>query len=324
MESKAYKNSRRFKISLYCTLSVVFLFFAVVCTWGCTTALSPKIKYGVISATIVFWLACLASLLAFFVYYGFYYTPLFTVHVKNYQPSTKTLQYQLSLFNNFYELAKLLKENNIPFWASAGTLLGVIRHGTIIPWDDDIDINVPVKFKNKLYHSLKNSNLKFAMVKYNIKGFEKCNVDVSEGVKIFSSKMDIDIAFMDKYTENEKVYIDYFSSSMRNQYKEALPENIFKALKENMMCMKSPDATDQREVLIPGYEDPYFTLDNEYKGWRKVAKINGDHTSWFKYIFLHNLINYKLKIDKTLVEKDEYDNIYSKAKTLYSFDELFN
>ncbi len=44
----------------------------------------------------------------------------------------------------FYDLMMkvdvILKSSDIPYWATCGSCLGVIRHQGIIPWDDDIDI----------------------------------------------------------------------------------------------------------------------------------------------------------------------------------------
>ena len=43
----------------------------------------------------------------------------------------------------FKQTIKVLDENNLQYYMIGGTLLGAVRHGGFIPWDDDIDIGMP-------------------------------------------------------------------------------------------------------------------------------------------------------------------------------------
>ncbi|MBR5273307.1 MAG: LicD family protein [Clostridia bacterium] len=43
-------------------------------------------------------------------------------------------------FELLCELDRICKKHNIEYFLIAGTLLGAIRHGDFIPWDDDVDI----------------------------------------------------------------------------------------------------------------------------------------------------------------------------------------
>ena len=50
-----------------------------------------------------------------------------------------------------YALAKKICEvftrNSLFFWTTGGTTLGIVRHGGLIPWDDDLDICILKKVK---------------------------------------------------------------------------------------------------------------------------------------------------------------------------------
>ena len=41
------------------------------------------------------------------------------------------------------EVIRVLDELNIPYYMQGGTMLGAIRHGGFIPWDDDVDLGIP-------------------------------------------------------------------------------------------------------------------------------------------------------------------------------------
>lgn len=40
------------------------------------------------------------------------------------------------------EFDKICRKHDIPYWICSGTLLGCIRHGGYIPWDDDLDVEI--------------------------------------------------------------------------------------------------------------------------------------------------------------------------------------
>lgn len=56
---------------------------------------------------------------------------------------------QLKLLEALRELKDICDTHGIEYWLDAGSLLGAIRHGGFIPWDDDIDICMTRKDFNK-------------------------------------------------------------------------------------------------------------------------------------------------------------------------------
>ncbi len=49
---------------------------------------------------------------------------------------------QMRMLEILLHIDKICKEHNIKYWLSSGTMLGAVRHGGFIPWDDDLDIEM--------------------------------------------------------------------------------------------------------------------------------------------------------------------------------------
>lgn len=55
----------------------------------------------------------------------------------------ETRQVQARLLNILKAIDHVCREHHLTYYLLCGTMLGAVRHGGFIPWDDDADVGMP-------------------------------------------------------------------------------------------------------------------------------------------------------------------------------------
>lgn len=62
---------------------------------------------------------------------------------------------QESILDIYKQIKQICDKNNLPFYAIGGTCIGAVRHKGFIPWDDDMDIAVPIECWDEFWNCMK-------------------------------------------------------------------------------------------------------------------------------------------------------------------------
>lgn len=62
---------------------------------------------------------------------------------------------QHEILNIFKSIKEIFERNGIDYFAIGGTCIGAVRHNGFIPWDDDLDIAVPIEQFDNMLNVLK-------------------------------------------------------------------------------------------------------------------------------------------------------------------------
>ena len=122
--------------------------------------------------------------------------------------------------------ADFCEKHNLRYFLAYGTLIGAVRHKGFIPWDDDIDVNMPRTDYNKLlqiFNAEKDNetyylvNPQESMARHTMaKIIDTRTVKIETGIKYSKPiGIDIDIFPLDGIPENESVYEKWYRKLTR-------------------------------------------------------------------------------------------------------------
>lgn len=114
------------------------------------------------------------------------------------------------------------KENNLRFYLAGGCLIGAIRHGGFIPWDDDIDCFMPRPDYEKLSLIWK--------TKGDIKKYTYCRTDESNNFHHAAASLrNNDTTFINIHSQNEDIC---HGIALEIAPIDGCPNNIFKRIQQ--------------------------------------------------------------------------------------------
>jgi len=171
---------------------------------------------------------------------------------------------QLIMLDMLIEFDTICKKHQLQYWLDSGTLLGAVRHQGFIPWDDDIDISMPIEDYQRLLE-IANCELSREIFLQNTQTDKNFKFDYT---KLRSNKANI-IEFheKDKAVEyHQGVFVDIFpmlaienTDDNKKQY-----DSTLKQIRDvSSISLHTPDGKDDPEKRAHLTE----SLKQKHQGW---------------------------------------------------------
>ena len=183
---------------------------------------------------------------------------------------------------------KILDANNVRYWLQGGTLLGAIRHGGFIPWDDDIDIDVPCEQYKEMIKILKSSlpsdyyvNETTFMGKFGLGKNKKNWIQVKDKKsRIFVDGVDYGGLYIDIFPsklagEKEIKYLNYFRNKGISYTRKSFFTKAFYKL-----CYKLVPLIFKFEIKRYRYEEGWDYAYDEISNFEKLSYVYFENSEY--------------------------------------------
>lgn len=201
-------------------------------------------------------------------------------------------QVQKSLLEIFLDIKKVCEDNSIPYTLGGGSVLGSVRHGGFIPWDDDIDVNVERKYLPVLKEKIEEA--------YGDKYYVQCPVESKEYYSTFWNVQKRGTVFRESLAQAEGycgLKVDIFP--VENTYKNPIARKFhgilsdgcsfilscirFANRKQEYMDLAEKNASAQRVIKIKAGIGKVFSISQMW--WLKTANrvynmCRNDHSDY--------------------------------------------
>ena len=158
-----------------------------------------------------------------------------------------------TLYEMFSHLVKMLNKYAIRYACSGGTLLGSIRHGGLISWDDDVDITIEKEDIPLMLH-----------LKTIFEGLDYQLVKVGKYMKLKKDDLFIDIFIIEKGVFPQQHYQKY--NFNEDEY-YPLQESMFGDIQ-----VKIPHKSiEYLNRTFPRWQDEAFIYNHKSKGKQKMT-----------------------------------------------------
>ncbi len=197
-----------------------------------------------------------------------------------YNPDNSPLRtLQLHMLDILIEFDRICKKHNIQYWLDAGTLLGAVRHGGFIPWDDDIDVCMfPADYKRfcKICQAELAPPYKWHAAKTKENYYSHWGRVVNEEIvvrrklknpdRIESYNIGLDVFIVEEGTVNTKRHVEkIYGKCLRRKYKQITDGklNYYKALillafiEVFLFLLRIWNKVVHREELVYVYGTPF-------------------------------------------------------------------
>ena len=203
------------------------------------------------------------------------------VDIKTIKPcqEKRLRQYQLDCIEFAKKMTDFFDAHNLEYFITSGTLIGVVRHGGFVPWDDDFDVGM----MRKDYEKLK------LILKENFKSIDISKISASKGNSI---------QVIDSALKNSNGEILYYNGP---KYTQIYQGESFK----NCRLI---------EVFPHEYYKDEYTLTEYKKYMSKIKNQLGLIDSWQD---MTDFLNLERKNNKNIVEKSSF--IYYGVDSLGSY-----